>query len=173
MINPQLSLAHQKFVQAYLRRPNAALAYRVAYPGCSPISARKSGSRLLKQPEVEAELNRLRDRGKSAAVLDLGKKRELLASIINDPEQRTSDRLRALKLDAELAGDIDVSWITPQEEMTGDAMQRLRGLMHAGEEIGETEDLAASPRSEAILASNEGWKLSHLGRSPAQREESP
>lgn len=128
-----LSLSHQKFVQAYLRRPNAASAYRSAYPGSSPASARKSGSRLLKQPAVEAEVQRLREAGQAAAVLDLAKKREFLASIINDPEQKTSDRLRALKLDAELAGDIDTSWISPQEEVTGAAMQMIQGITHADE----------------------------------------
>jgi len=139
MTNLSLSLAHQKFVQAYLRRPNAAAAYRAVYPWASAQSSRQAGPRLLKQPEVEAELNRLRELGQAAAVLDLARKRELLASIINDPEQKTVDRLRAMKLDAELAGDLGVCLVNPGEDELNETMERLRGLMFR-EKAGETTE---------------------------------
>lgn len=127
-----LSLSHQKFVQVYVSHANAARAYQAVYPEASMDSARKAGSRLLRQPEVAAEVERLRRLSESASVMDLAQKREFLARIIHDPGQKTADRLRALKLDAELAGEMGFRRAAnDSEDAAGEIVQAIRHVTHA------------------------------------------
>jgi len=77
-----------------------------------------------------AELTRLREIGQAAAVLDLARKRAWLAGIVNDPGQKTGDRLRALKLDAELAGDMEVSLSHEKEAELYEALEQLCKITH-------------------------------------------
>ena len=92
---------------------------------------------MLKQPEVEAELIRLRTLGQAAAVMDLARKREWLASIINDPSQKTADRLRAMKLDAELAGDLEVSLTSDRDAALEEVLEQFREMVFQKQGGGE------------------------------------
>lgn len=109
---------------------NATAAYAAAYPRTSPVSARKSGSRLLQKPEIQAEIQALRDQADAlagSAVMSLVERRAFLAAIVRTPvSQITADsplaqemkadgkitqvkmpcKLRAIELDAKLAGEV-------------------------------------------------------------------
>jgi phage terminase small subunit len=57
--NPEidtLTVREQRFIDAYIANPNAALAYRTAYPGRSYRTGKTQGCLLLKRPNIRAEI---------------------------------------------------------------------------------------------------------------------
>lgn len=61
--NPDLTDGQRAFCLQYIRRFNATKAYQAAYPGCTYATAGTEGNRMLKNPVIRAEIERLkRDR---------------------------------------------------------------------------------------------------------------
>lgn len=125
-----LSGPQRVFCEGIVRGLSATEAYGGAYARSTPESARKSGSRLLGRPEIQAEIQTLRDKADAlagSAVMTLAERRAFLAAIIRTPvSQITADsplaqemkadgkttsikmpcKLRAIELDAKLAGEV-------------------------------------------------------------------
>lgn len=51
-----LTEEQQRFVDEYVRDPNATLAYRRAYPGVGYATAGANGHKLLKNPQIQGEI---------------------------------------------------------------------------------------------------------------------
>lgn len=66
--------------------------------------ARKHAARLMTNDGVKARIDELRAPQTRKALLSKDRKREWLRDIIENPGEKTQDRLRALELDAKLAG---------------------------------------------------------------------
>lgn len=81
-------------------------AYREVY-GASPNAANANAARLLANDSVRRRVGELKEASATATVLSLREKREYLASLVRGAgeEARLADRLRALELDAKLAGE--------------------------------------------------------------------
>lgn len=129
-----LSGPHARFCDGVVRGLNATQAYLRAYPKCSEEAARRNGSRLLTKADVEAEIARMRRKAEEksgSAVLTLAEKRKFLARVVRADlaagdidgdllqsvdferrqdgreieKQRVCDKLGAIKLDNDMAGE--------------------------------------------------------------------
>lgn len=124
-----LSGPRQKFAEGVAAGLNGTEAYRAAYPKASARSARSNAPDLLAIAGIRAEIERLRAVAASlpgSAVLTLAEKRNALAAIARANGEylggriMTTDRLRALELDAKLAGELK-----DRVEVTGDAVIKV------------------------------------------------
>lgn len=134
----------RKFCAAYAVDQNGTAAYRAAYPKSSAESARRSASELLTKPDIIAELARIRAVAESlpgSAPLTLAEKRNFIAGLVRaapallppdsnlwqsvkvteqGTEYRLPDKLAAIKLDNDLAGE-------GSESEANDALTALLG----------------------------------------------
>lgn len=124
-----LSGPHQKFAEGIAGGLNATQAYLTAYPTASPENAAKNTTRLTKNDEITAEVERLREAAKQkagGAVLTLAEKLDLLAGIARSrpddaaadnplcelrmskqgPFYTFPDKLRAIEMHAKLSGEL-------------------------------------------------------------------
>ena len=110
----------ERFAQHVASGESATAAYRAAY-GAKGASAETAASRLFRRDEVSLRVEELRkqaagasavEEAKTAArvagkiVLALAKKRELLAGFATARKLDVKDRMRAIELDARLAGEL-------------------------------------------------------------------
>lgn len=123
-----LSGPQRKFCDGIVKGLKKGAAYRAAYPDSTPRAASASACDLLKNPNIEAEIQRLRakaDEKAGSAVLTLMEKRMKLARIVRAKPSDASednedcetvmtkagpfttfpDKLAAIKLDNDLAGE--------------------------------------------------------------------
>ncbi len=123
-----LSQRHRKFVNKLLAGYSAKDAYLHAFPGANANTARSNGSRLKRKPHIQAELAALRQKAESQPDSDFLSFVEIrnyyarvvraqAATLPDDSDLwnvrksaksglylRFPDKLRALSLDAKLAG---------------------------------------------------------------------
>lgn len=124
-----LSGPQRKFCEGIVAGLNGTEAYCRAYPKASRETARRNGSALLTKADVKAEIARLRakaDEKAGSAVLTLVEKRRFVARLVRAKvadlppdsdlfnsvkrskdgiEFRLPDKLRAIELDNDLAGE--------------------------------------------------------------------
>lgn len=135
----------RKFCERIVAGDNATIAYLTAYPKSGKEAARKNAPRLMSNDDIEAEIQALRDRADSlagSAVLSLAEKRKFLARIVRmqggfkvdddlvngvrvkefGQEMILPCKLKALELDAKLAGEFDEDRSKAKE---ADALQSL------------------------------------------------
>jgi signal transduction histidine kinase len=95
----------QLFAAAFLGNGgNACAAARTAC-GCSAMSARTLGKRLLGHPDVIAILDRAVQAKVKASGMTLERKREILAEIAEDIRNPPNARIGAISLDSDIQGD--------------------------------------------------------------------
>lgn len=154
-----------KFCEGIVSGLTGVAAWRAAYPDCSGAGAASTAaSRALKRAAIQAEIARLREVAAGlagSAVLTLVEKRRFLAAVLRTPvgevtaesplaQEYKEDakgvtvklpcKLRALELDAKLAGDFR------EEPPTGEAVDALTRLMHqVGRENTAETPTPASP----------------------------
>ena len=110
----------EQFSQRVASGESAAAAYRAAY-GVKGASAETAASRLFRRVEVSSRVAQLRAQAAGASavevaktaarvagkvVLALAKKRALLAGFATARKLDVKDRMRAIELDARLAGEL-------------------------------------------------------------------
>lgn len=95
----------ERFAQHVAEAGNASAAYRLTY-GTHGASAEAGASRLLRNDKVRQRVQELQRETAKAAVMTLEEQRLLLASVARGEHAgaRISDRLRAIEIDAKLAG---------------------------------------------------------------------
>lgn len=97
---------HEKFAQRIASGMSGAAAYRTTY-GARGATAEVNASKLLRNAKVRDRVADLKECSATAAILSLSEKREILAGVVRggEADAKLSDRLRALELDAKLAGE--------------------------------------------------------------------
>ncbi len=125
---PHLKTQHRLFALALFSGLSQRAAYLQAYPSASPRTAEVQSSRLITRPDIRATLDHLHSQVETQAILTLQEKRAYLARIVRtsatdvrpgtdlvqaittakDGSQtlRMPDKLRAIYLDARLAGEL-------------------------------------------------------------------
>ncbi len=123
-----LKTQHRLFALAVFSGLSQRAAYLQAYPSASPRTAEVQSSRLITRPDIRATLDHLHSQVETQAILTLQEKRAYLARIVRtsatdvrpgtdlvqaittakDGSQtlRLPDKLRAIYLDARLAGEL-------------------------------------------------------------------
>ncbi len=95
----------EQFAQRVATGESATSAYRALY-NASTKSAEAHGCRLVKSGKVSARIAELQGEAAKTCVMTIATRRELLARFAQSETERTADRIRALELDAKLAGDL-------------------------------------------------------------------
>ena len=95
----------ERFAQRVAVAGNGAAAYRHTY-GTQGASAEAGASRLLRNDKVRRRVRELQGEAAKAAVMTLEEQRLLLAAVARGEHtgSKLSDRLRAIEIDAKLAG---------------------------------------------------------------------
>ena len=102
---PLANPKHEAFAQRVAKDGNATKAYQSVYTSARH-AAETSASRLLKNAKVIARLTELQKAVASNSILTLSKKRSLLEKFATSPKLKPADRMRAIELDAKLAGEM-------------------------------------------------------------------
>lgn len=92
----------EKFCREYAACGNATTAAEKA--GYSKKTARAIGSRLLTNVDICKRIKELGKAGEKAAMLTIADKRRRLLEIVNDPEEKTDNILKAIDLDNKMEG---------------------------------------------------------------------
>lgn len=92
----------RRFAEAFATCGNAAQAAREA--GYSERTARSQGQRLLTNVDIAAHIRRLQDEAAAGRICNMTQVRALWSDILNDPGERTADRLKASELLARASG---------------------------------------------------------------------
>lgn len=92
----------RRFAEAFAACGNAAQAAREV--GYSERTARSQGQRLLTNVDIAAHIRRLQDEAAAGRIASMTQVRALWSDILNDPSERTADRLKASELLARASG---------------------------------------------------------------------
>ena len=92
----------EKFCREFAACGNATTAAEKA--GYSPKTARTIGSRLLTNVDIRKRIRELGKAGEKAAMLTIADKRRRLLEIVNNPDEKTDNILKAIDLDNKMEG---------------------------------------------------------------------
>lgn len=93
----------RRFCEFYAASGNAAQAAREA--GYSERTARQQGERLLTNVDVQGFIRELQDQAAAGRIASMLQVKAFWSAVMNDPSEKTSDRLRAGELLAKAAGE--------------------------------------------------------------------
>ena len=125
---------HEKFVQGLISGLSQRKAYREAFPTSKKWKDNTVDSRaseLAKDSEILGRLKELQQLSASEAVMSATKRKEWLTDLINDEDEETKDRLKALdilnKMDGEYTEKVEVngSVNNPFEGLTTEELKKL------------------------------------------------
>ncbi len=100
-----LNVRQERFCEFISSGESQTEAYLKAGWKVTRLSARVNASDLLTKPNIKARIAVLRAPQTKKAVLTKDRKREIMRDIAESSTQKTQDRLRAIEIDAKLAGD--------------------------------------------------------------------
>lgn len=92
----------RKFAELYAACGSAAQAAREA--GYSDRTARSQGQRLLTNVDIAVYIRQLQDQAAAGRIASMLQVRAYWSDVLNDPKEKTADRLRAGELLAKAAG---------------------------------------------------------------------
>lgn len=128
------SAKQEKFVQGLASGLSQRVAYREAFPSARKWKDRTVDSRaseLAKKSEILGRLKELQQLSTSEAIMSAKKRKEWLTDLINDEDEETKDRLKALdilnKMDGEYTEKVEVngSVNNPFEGLTTEELKKL------------------------------------------------
>ena len=97
-----LSERQRCFAESYAADPNATAAAKAA--GYAERTAYSQGQRLLKNVEVQRYIRQLQDEASAARIATMREVKAYWTETMNDPAERTADRLKASELLAKASG---------------------------------------------------------------------
>ena len=118
----------ERFAQHVAEAGNGSAAYRMTY-GVHGASAEVGASRLLRNDKVKRRVRELQGEAARAAVMTLEEQRLLLAAVARGEHKgaKISDRLRAIEIDAKLAGHANGKEDKPRASIVPEIIIREEG----------------------------------------------
>ncbi|GAA5117103.1 terminase small subunit [Luteolibacter yonseiensis] len=102
-----LNVRQERFAELVVSGLSATEAYIQAGYKVTVKSAGTNGPRLLENAAIRARVAELRAPQTAAALMTKDRKRQILAGIAEDPKSGLLARIRAIEVDAKLAGDFE------------------------------------------------------------------
>lgn len=94
-----MNVKQKAFAEAYAQTGNAAQSYVAAgYKASSASVAASCGKKLLMRPDIADEIKLIADRLTTDRIMKATDCQVWLTGIINNPDERTSDRLKAMDI---------------------------------------------------------------------------
>lgn len=78
--------------------------YMACFPDAKKESAAVLANRLERKDEIKAEIKRLQLKTETPLVLSRQEKREFLASVVRDPQERVGNKTKCIEIDNKMAG---------------------------------------------------------------------
>jgi phage terminase small subunit len=102
-----LTPKQEKFVQGIIEGKSQADAYRAAYStkNMTDKTIREEASRLMRDPNISATVKELRNQANASTIMSAQERMEWLTKLINNTEEGTTDRLRALDIFNKMTGE--------------------------------------------------------------------
>ena len=100
-----LTVRQERFCEFIIAGESQTESYLQAGWKVTRKSARVNASELLAKPNIKEKIAELRAPQTRKALLSKDRKREILQALAESASQKTQDRLRAIEIDAKLAGD--------------------------------------------------------------------
>lgn len=102
-----LTPKQEKFVQGIIEGKSQADAYRSAYStkNMTDKTVREEASRLMSDPNISARVKELRNQVNASTIMSARERMEWLTKLINNTEEGTTDRLRALDIFNKMTGE--------------------------------------------------------------------
>lgn len=118
-----LTAKQERFCQAIIEGMTQADAYRTAYNAkkMTDKTVQEAASRLMSDSKISARVEELRERLTSARIMSAKERLEWLTDVINNSDERTDNRLKAIdlmnkmqgeyvtKVDANVNADVNIS----------------------------------------------------------------
>lgn len=92
----------RRFAEFYANNPNATQAAMTA--GYSERTARSQGQRLLTNVDIQEYIKELQEKAAVNRIASISQTKAFWSDIMNNPKEKTSDRLKASELLAKAAG---------------------------------------------------------------------
>lgn len=130
------SAKQEKFVQGLANGLSQRKAYRAAFPNSKKwkdSTVDVKACELAKDNKVLVRLKELQDQATNAAVMSATQRKEWLTKLVNCPEEKTNDKLKAIdilnKMDGEYVEKVQVSGEVnnPFEGLTTAELKELIG----------------------------------------------
>jgi phage terminase small subunit len=102
-----LTAKQERFCQAIIEGMTQADAYRTAYSAkkMTAKTIQEAASRLMADSKISARVDELRERLTSAKIMSAKERLEWLTDIINNGDERTDNRLKAIDLMNKMQGE--------------------------------------------------------------------
>lgn len=102
-----LTPKQEKFVQGIIEGKSQADAYRAAYntKNMTDKTIWEESSRLMQDPKVSTRVTELRNQVNASTIMSARERMEWLTKLINNTEEGTTDRLRALDIFNKMTGE--------------------------------------------------------------------
>lgn len=129
---------HEKYAQGLASGMSQRAAYRAAFKSSErwkDSTVDKRASELLKNGEILGRYKELAEESASEAIMSITERKEWLSRLIENDDEETSDRLKALdtlnKMDGVYIKKMEISE-TPPNPMEGLTTEELKKLIDSG-----------------------------------------
>jgi phage terminase small subunit len=126
-----LNVRQERFCEFVASGMSGTEAWLQAGYDVSRNVARANAAESLAKPAIIARIAALRAPQTRAALLSKDRKREIMRDIAESPTQKTQDRLRAIEIDAKLAGDF-----APEQHVIEAGPKTLDAVRERAKQIG-------------------------------------
>ena len=130
----------KRFAEFYAANPNAAEAARSA--GYSKKTARSIGQKLLTKDDILKYIRELQDKAAESRIMSLSQIKAYWSDTVNNPMEKTSERLKASALLAKSAGAFISSDDIEEKGERGDVIIYLPKMMSEEQCLYEGSDEA-------------------------------
>jgi phage terminase small subunit len=137
-----LNVRQERFCEFVASGTSATQAYIQAGYKVTVKVAGTAGPRMMENVGVKARIAELRAPQTKKALLSKDRKREIMRDIAESPTQKTQDRLRAIEIDAKLAGDF-----APEQHVIEAGPKTLDAVRERAKQIGSPLGRAINLRS--------------------------
>jgi len=130
------NVKHEKFAQCLASGMSQRQSYLEAYPSSKKwkdATVDNKASKLAKTSEVLARLQEIRERTESKAIANVARRKMILTEILEDEEEKTTDRIKAIdslnKMEGvgtenvNLNGGVEIS--NPYQGLTTEELRKL------------------------------------------------
>ena len=160
-----LNIRQERFAELVASGVPATTAYRQAGYTQDGRIAEAHASRLVDNGGVKSRISELRKPDTRKSVLTLADKREFCREVVKKADAKMSDRLRALEIDAKLAGHF-----APEKVEVEDGPNRLQSIRERAAEVARAMDRNARLRSSPTAPPNgNGNGNGHHDHNPLSR----
>lgn len=109
----------KRFADEYIKSLNATEAYKIAYSSKNENTARKNGSRLLTNDDIQKYIQDQLEELQSDTIASSTEILENLTAILRSDIEQTKDRIKA----AELIGKRYALWVDKQEQVIDSTLE--------------------------------------------------